>query len=417
MNAKMKKFLSVLLATSMTLGSISSLATAVTANELTDQTETSSQQDENASQDDSQDLSDNSVDGTSNVDDASATEGTELTDASQTEDGTDGSAGSSALANDAGSSTSVNDAGSTDSVNNAEENTASEQKAEESQSESAYDSLSAVQLDENGDILYVRASAEQGVIPEGSTFTAKLVDTAEEKEKADTAVSFLRESDQLLADSYLLDLSFQDAEGNAIEPNGEVSLTLGLADAGSLSEKAASAIEAALSEQIMTKVKASVTISDEQTLSEQTKEALEEELSLSYQLSDLSLSLYHLTSNADASLSADKVELQDTEGDSDMTNAGLIRTGKVSSFSQYQIELSKENSYADTVNAIAKELISAYSPVVIDESDNTEDGLAFSYRIKDSDTVDINTIVSGLQEAGSLPADVNIISGDRKSVV
>ena len=411
MNAKMKKFLSVLLAASMTLGSISSLSTAVTANELTDQTETSSQQDENASQDDSQELSDNSVDGTSNVDDASATEGSELTDASQTEDGTDGSAGSSALANDAGSSTSVNDAGSTDSVNNAEENTASEQKVEESQSESAYNSLSAVQLDENGDILYVRASAEQGVIPEGSTFTAKLVDTAEEKEKADTAVSSLRESDQLLADSYLLDLSFQDAEGNAIEPNGEVNLTFGLADTGSLSEKAASAIEAALSEQIMTKVKTSVTISDEQTLSKQTKEALEEELSLSYQLSDLSLSLYHLTSNADASLSADKVELQDTEGDSDMTNAGLIRTGKVSSFSQYQIELSKENSYADTVNAIAKELISSYSPLVIDESDNIEDGLAFSYRIKDSDTVDINTIVSGLQEAGSLPTDVNIISG------
>lgn len=393
MNAKMKKFLSVLLAASMTLGSMSSLSTAVTANELTDQTETSNQQDENALQDDSQELSDNSAADGSTVDDASASEETELTDASQTEDGTDSSAGSTA------------------SVNAAEEGSDSKQSAEASESGSAYDSLSTVQLDENGDILYVRASAEQGVLPEGSTFTARLVETAEEKEKADTAVSEVRKSDELLADSYLLDLSFQDAAGNTIEPNGQVSLSLGLADAGSLSEKATSAIETALSEQIMTKVKASASISDEQTLEEQIKEALDEELSLNYQLSDLTLNLYHVTSNADATLSADKVELKEKESDNDMTNASLISTGKVSSFSQYQIELCKEDSYAQTVNEIAKELISTYSPVVIDESTDTDDGLAFSYRIQNSATVDIKTIVAGLQKSAGFPADIKIISG------
>ncbi len=393
MNAKMKKFLSVLLAASMTLGSISSLSTAVTANELTDQTETSSQQDEAVSYDDSQNNSDSTA-VESSIDDASTEGENDLTDSSQTEEGTDSSA--------------ANYANSDESTENS---SASQPLSTVSESGSAaYDSLSAVQLDENGNILYVRASADQGVLPEGSTFTAKLADTAEEKEKADTAVTAVRKTDELLADSYLLDLTFQDAEGNAIEPNGEVTLTLGLVDTGSLSENASSAVKAALSEQIMAKVKASVTVSDEEALKEQTAQALEEQ-SISYQLSDLSLSLYHLTSNADLSLSASKVELKDKDSDSEMTNAGLIYSGKVSSFSQYQIELVKKDSYAQTVNEISKALISAFSPAVVEEENNEDGGLAFLYRIQNSDTVNISTIVSGLQESAGFPSDIKIISG------
>ncbi len=377
MNAKMKKFLSVLLAASMTLGSVNSLSTAVTAAEQTGQTSQSSQQ-------------------TGSENDGQSSGNATNADSQTGSDSNDSNAKVKSNSDSSGTKT------------NANENKASEEASDSKETAPAYSSVSSLVLDDAGDILYVKATAEEGVLPEGAVFTASKVDTEESKAAANTAISSVRDTKDLLTGSYLLDLSFTTADGSPVEPTGEVNLSIGLVDKSSLSSEANSSVTSYLTEEISTRVIASTATTDTEALNAKINEKLSE-LSLSYSLSDLSLNLYHLTVGEDANLSAAKVDLTKVAVDENMPEAGLISGGKVSSFSQYQVELSlPKDSFSETIDTISKSLISDTIPDV-----TPDDTLAdsYSYRISGANSISVAELAAALEESGEFPA-VTITSGD-----
>ncbi len=357
MSSKMKKFLSVILASAMTVGSFSSLPVSISAADMTDNEENIQQTTE-----DSTDQS--LIDNESSVEDQSTEDSTVISSVEESEDQND-------------------------------------------EILSSFDSTAAVSLDENGDVLYVRASAGEGVIPKGAAFSAKKVDSEDEKLKADSAVSALRETGDILTDSYLLDLAFYDADGNEIEPAGDVTLTIGLLDAGSISEEALSSIKTYLFNNINEKVNKAADISDEETLESQINSAIDE-LSLSYKLNDISLNMYHIENSEDAS-TASKVELTAKDADVNMTDAGLVFEGSVSSFSNYQIELSLKNEFDQNIEDISNGIIESYSSIPaavnVDTGNNT-----YSYRIVNDNKVSISDMVAALKTDAGFP-DVTVISG------
>lgn len=362
MSNKMKKFLSVILAAAMTIGSFSSLPVSISAADLTDSEESIQQ-----TSDEPTDQSSIDIDSTDEEQDIIDSESVP-TDSSEESVGQD----------------------------------------EEMSMTSSFDSVTSVSLDENGDVLYVRASADEGVIPSGSTFTAKKVDSKDEKSKADSAISVLREEGELLTDSYLLDLTFYDAEGNEIEPSGDVNLTIGLLDAGSISADALSRVKTYLFSNIKEKVNEAVDISDEEALESQIDSAIDE-LSLSYKLNDLLLKLYHIESNEDSSFTASKVDLTVKDADENMADAGLVFEGSVGSFSNYQIELSLKNEFNQNIEDISNSIIESYSYAPAADSDAAGSD-EYSYRIANDNKVSISDIVGALKKDAGFP-DVNIISG------
>lgn len=358
MSSKVKKFLSVILASAMTAGSFGSLPVTISAADLTDNEENIQQ------------AAEDSADQSLTYDD------------------------------------------STENDQSAEESavTSSSEESDDQNDEimSSFDSVTTVELDENGDVLYVRASADEGVIPNGAVFSAKKVDSEDEKSKAGNAVSALRETGEILTDSYLLDLTFYDADGNEIEPSGDVTLTVGLLDAGSISDDALSSVKTYLSNNINEKINNSANISDKEILNSQINSAIDE-LSLSYNLNDLSFNMYHIENNEDSSVTASKVDLTARDADADMTDAGLVFEGKVSSFSNYQIELSLKDEFAQNIDDISNSIIESYSyvpaAVETDAGDNT-----YSYRIVNDNKVSISDMAAALKKDAGFP-DVNIISG------
>lgn len=88
----------------------------------------------------------------------------------------------------------------------------------------------SIEAEDKSATVYV--SAEEGVFPEGTTVTAKRIDgTAKEYDQVEKSLnSEIAKSNKDVLDFVAYDITFRDAEGNEIEPEGEVQVSLDFHD-------------------------------------------------------------------------------------------------------------------------------------------------------------------------------------------
>ena len=88
----------------------------------------------------------------------------------------------------------------------------------------------SVEAEDKSATVYI--SAEEGVFPEGTTVTAKRIDgTAKEYDQVEKSLnSEIAKSNKDVLDFVAYDITFRDAEGNEIEPEGEVQVSLDFHD-------------------------------------------------------------------------------------------------------------------------------------------------------------------------------------------
>lgn len=270
--------------------------------------------------------------------------------------------------------------------------------------EKAFNSTESVALDDDGTLFYVHLKAEEGALPEDAVFRVKKAELSDdEKKEALEAADSLKDKGELAAVSELLDITLYDAEGQEIEPDGNVSISIGLTNGDKLLTKATEAVRSVLSSRIEALVRASLPEADGQEIKDLVREAVAEyEPNLT--LDDISLKLYHITTDDNGIKKAEKLVMTAEASDETMPEAAKIAVGTTDSFSPYLTEAVLSPSLEETAASYAAMITETLTPPAA-----ANEG-PFSYVIKGGNRVSISTLVSDLQKQGYLK-DVVIISG------
>ncbi len=112
------------------------------------------------------------------------------------------------------------------------ETTTPTEETQETKEEASVSPAFSVSVEAEDKSATVYISAEEGVFPEGTTVTAKRIDgTAKEYEQVEKSLnSEIAKSNKDVLDFVAYDITFHDVEGNEIEPEGEVQVSLDFHD-------------------------------------------------------------------------------------------------------------------------------------------------------------------------------------------
>ncbi|OUN67670.1 hypothetical protein B5G11_15610 [Drancourtella sp. An57] len=108
------------------------------------------------------------------------------------------------------------------------ETTTPAEETQETKEEASVSPAFSVSVEAEDKSATVYISAEEGVFPEGTTVTAKRIDgTAKEYEQVEKSLnSEIAKSNKDVLDFVAYDITFHDVEGNEIEPEGEVQVSI-----------------------------------------------------------------------------------------------------------------------------------------------------------------------------------------------
>lgn len=108
------------------------------------------------------------------------------------------------------------------------ETTTPTEETQETKEETSVSPAFSVSVEAEDKSATVYISAEEGVFPEGTTVTAKRIDgTAKEYEQVEKSLnSEIAKSNKDVLDFVAYDITFHDVEGNEIEPEGEVQVSI-----------------------------------------------------------------------------------------------------------------------------------------------------------------------------------------------
>ena len=309
--------------------------------------------------------------------------------------------------------TSQDDTSSQDVTTSAEEPTNQEDTttAEETTTEeeaTAFDQYESIDIDDNNK-LYIHITAPEGVLPAGSYFTVKKIDRTADTE---AYVSAKRAVNAFVFESYVLDMTMYNKDGEKIQPdteNGQVSIVMGINSMSAEPQKAANAVKKEIAAGALSELTAIYQDTEFELSAEDISSVIDEvleETDISYSADVISLDIYHIPDNATY---ADFLYTERIYSDSAISYAERLVQTYTDSFSEYPVEL----SVSCDINELTQGIVTAASEL-IDEAlatagDNNIELAKETYNIEGelefkTDEMSISDIISELETKQMLPS-------------